>query len=690
MLIENKVPIDKIIKEVSGLNIQNKTALYSSIEDENMNLFEYLIQILDELNSKLNQGDQNNLIDELIYSKNKDGQNPFYAACLSENWVLFLYPLLEKMIHISKMDYFENYSPLRAAFYKKNLDLVDFLYSKGFEIDHYVFCQILESNLWNSIGKQFIEKNNDFQFDLFMPLHMIKDDKYIEQIFNEKRINLNFVPKFKSNYLLLSSIRDRNEKVVQIILNHCEKDKILFDWKDTHGKTSLHYAIENSMSAVFYFLVDYFTSTDSKSEEIECDINAFNWKNGKFSYFFIEDENKETPIHYLFKSFNQDFIIYFYKHSVEFLKINNKIEFIKTIFNSPILSAKINLMHPNLSDDYISPIINLDFDKYFDFLPVEISEDDIFNTSSIYQSKDKYKKRRGHWSSSSSFSNLSSFSSSSKEENKFENNTFKKLEFEGETLLTFSIINKNKDFIRFILQNIPEIDPNKENKRGMTPLQLAKSDISLFELLIDMCSQKVDSNKNIRNDLDVNKNNLVFHVFFVKNSKTRNYNFNLLMKVENFDFNQKKPHITKKGETKELFLIDLVLCVYNDCFESYLDYDNQKLFLSSPKLNLNARPDIIFKFIIYLNDNPRLCLSLFGRIDDDILKNARTDDEAKDNVATFFAKHYEEFDYKQTLIPLVLDKRVDFKLKNAEGKSAIDIFKENDHSELAELLLRYC
>ena len=83
------------------------------------------------------------LFDSLIYTKNKDGKSPFYAACLTKDWQLFLIPLLDKMINLQNSDYFGNYNPLRAAFSKKNLELVDFLYSKDFTIDRYSLSQIL-------------------------------------------------------------------------------------------------------------------------------------------------------------------------------------------------------------------------------------------------------------------------------------------------------------------------------------------------------------------------------------------------------------------------------------------------------------------------------------------------------------------------------------------------------------------
>ena len=77
--------------------------------------------------------------------------------------------------------------------------------------------------------------------------------------------------------------------------------------------------------------------------------------------------------------------------------------------------------------------------------------------------------------------------------------------------------------------------------------------------------------------------------------------------------------------------------------------------------------------------------SLFSRIDDDVMKNARTKDDAKDTIATYAAKHYKNY---APLIALIFDKRIDFiESKNAEGKSAVDILKENENLDLVTIIL---
>ena len=73
------------------------------------------------------------------------------------------------------------------------------------------------------------------------------------------------------------------------------------------------------MSDIVYLLIDEYTSTKTKTK----------WKftikqnnkdlvyseNDNFRHFFIDDEDGQTPIHYLFKSLNIDYISYFYNHA---------------------------------------------------------------------------------------------------------------------------------------------------------------------------------------------------------------------------------------------------------------------------------------------------------------------------------------------------------------------------------------
>lgn len=109
------------------------------------------------------------------------------------------------------------------------------------------------------------------------------------------------------------------------------------------------------------------------------------------------------------------------------------------------------------------------------------------------------------------------------------------------------------------------------------------------------------------------------------------------------------------------------------------------MFFESPKLSLNVRSNIAFDLIDKSIGNIVSYSSLFARIDDNIMKNARTKDDAQDTIATYAAKHYKNY---ASLIALIFDKRVDFtESKNAEGKTAVDILNENENLDFLSIIL---
>ena len=668
MLYKEKVRTENIIREVGGLNIVGKTAFYTSIEEDNSSLFKYLLNLSKDLNAKLSK-QKNKLTDFMIYAKNEDGNNPFYAACLKDKQDTFLNPIMDKMIQLNNSDYFGKYGPLRAAFTKDDLELADILISKGFNIDHYAFCQILQCKKYDIFKKKYLKDMNDFKFDLFMPLYLIQDENELRKIFANDMINYDFIPEGNrdefDDYLVVSSIRNSNEKIIQLILNNCDKSKIMFHWQDIHGMTVLHYAIEKSMTNIIYLLIDEFTSTKSKiivKSTINQNMHNSDLmypENDVFCHFFIEDEEKQTPIHYLFKSLNIDYIMYFYKHASAFLKSTNKENIIYDIFNAQILSyEKIETFVeekalPNLK--YKKPTKKIRH-RYRNI------DDDFLRESSISYSY-----------SSEYISEYSDVDIYYEEANRNVKSVF--VNSEGQTLLTFSILNKNLKFIESILAKIPEIDPNRTNKDGVFPLLLAvqNDDLYIFEAIIE-------SNKNAKNPIDINKSGIVFSLCENASNDTLNFCLKKLMKSKNFDFNQKKTVQQGKKSKEKIYLIDIILEKY-----SILDKEIIKMFFESPKLSLNIRSNIVFDLIDKSIGNIVSYSSLFARIDDDVMKNARTKDDAKDTIATYAAKHYKNY---APLIALIFDKRIDFiESKNAEGKSAVDILKENENLDLVTIIL---
>lgn len=604
LMIDKKVPIELMIKEISGLNVKGQTALYASIVENNFILFEYLLKLSNELNRKLENNEE--LVDALIYAKNRDGNNPFFAICMNNNWQYFINHLLDKLVKVEK-DYFGSFGPLSAAIISKNMKLINILLSKGFEIDHYSFNQILRMNLYNSLGIRLLKAKPDFKFDLFMPLHLIENEEIIENLFAQKRIDFDFRSCLPSDeYLLLSAIKSRNEKLVHFILNN-DYDKIIFDWKDIHGKTALHYAIEKSMTKIVFLLIDIFTAPNTN----------------RFDFFCIEDENSETPIHYLFKSFNEDYVSYFYKHA---LPLNQKVT-LKTIFNEPTL---INKVIVDISKETENSF-DSDFSKF---------------NSSPFESQDK-----------------------------IELVNQKETKIIKETFLTFAIKSNKVKFIKFLLQNIPEIDPNAVNSENQTPLQISLTNPIIFELLIEICCQKVSSSEN---DLDVNKNEIAFSIISIDDSKLASFYLNLLLKCENFDVNQKTTLQIEQNEQKEVSLFDWFIKKIN-----IFDDETKKSFLFSPKFDFNSNPNDLFELI---KCNLQISLTpILKRLNDETIKNARTDDDEKDTVATLSAKN---ISFLNVLNSEILDPRIDFvNSKNAKGKSAIDILKEKGQSDLIDLIL---
>ena len=282
---------------------------------------------------------------------------------------------------------------------------------------------------------------NDFKFDLFMPLYLIQDENELRKIFANDMINYDFIPEGNrdefDDYLVVSSIRDSNEKIIQLILNNCDKSKIMFHWQDIHGKTVLHYAIEKSMTNIIYLLIDEFTSTKSKiivKSTINQNMHNSDLmypENDVFCHFFIEDEEKQTPIHYLFKSLNNDYIMYFYKHASAFLKSTNKENSIYDIFNAQILSyEKIETFVEEKAFKKPTKRLrhrhrNIRFSDDADIL-LESSFSYSYSYSSEYSDIDIYYEEANR--------NVKSVIVNS----------------EGQTLLTFSILNKNLKFIESI------------------------------------------------------------------------------------------------------------------------------------------------------------------------------------------------------------------------------------------------
>lgn len=539
MLNKQNFPIENIIMEVGGLNILGKTAFYTSIEENNSSLFKYILNLSKEINTKLSKQKKKSS-DLIICAKNKDGSNPFYAACLKDKKDTFLNPLVDKMIQLNSSDYFGKYGPLRAAFLNNDLELVDLLISKGFMIDHYAFCQILKSKKYDLFKKKYLKNIKDFKFNLFMPLYLINDEKELHKIFTKDMINYDFVPEGYEdefdNYLLISSIRDSNEKLVQLILNNCDKNKIMFHWQDINGKTALHYAIEKSMTNIVYLLIDEYTSTKSKLK-CQFDINQTENNNDLiypekdvFSHFFIEDKEKQNPIHYLFKSLNIDYIVYFYKHASAFMKSTNKTNLIYNIFNAQILSYE-KIENYVVNDYALKPnnqnkihhrkrkiMRYIDYDSDYDY------GSDVENDYEYYSYE----------------------SSDTKIEETKSNFKSVIVKLEGQTLLTYSILSKNSKFIDNILVNIPEIDPNRTNKNGEFPLLLAiqNDNLNILESIIN-------SSKNSKIPIDINKSGIVFSILEMTSNETINFCLKKLMKIKNFDFNQKKiVHNDKKSKEK--------------------------------------------------------------------------------------------------------------------------------------------
>ena len=359
----------------------------------------------------------------------------------------------------------------------------------------------------------------------------------------------------------------------------------------------------------------------------------------------------------MFKSLNIDYIVYFYKRASAFLKSTNKTNLIYNIFNAQILS----------------------YEKIENYVVND------YPLKSTNQNKTHLRKRKimRHFDYDSDYSSdvesdyvyYSYESSDIKVEETKSNFKSVIVKLEGQTLLTYSILSKNSKFIDNVLVKIPEIDPNRTNKKGELPLLLAiqNDDLNILEAIIN-------SNKNAKIPIDINKNGIVFSILEMTNNETINFCLKKLMKIKNFDFNQKKIVHNDKRSKEKIYLIEVILKKY-----SYLDKDTIKMFFESPKLSLNVRSNIAFDLIDKSIGNIVSYSSLFARIDDNTMKNARTKDDAHDTIATYAAKHYKNY---ASLIALIFDKRVDFiESKNAEGKTAVDILNENENLDFVSIIL---